>query len=70
MKSAEEREQQRKVKFHQEINESNDLSDNLQNLAQYLSHFTGATGVYIGRLLPPTRPVEDTSDDQAHILED
>jgi len=28
-----------------------------------LSHFTGATGVYIGRLLPPTRPVDDTADD-------
>jgi len=42
----------------------------LQNLAHFISHFTGATGVYIGRLKPPTRTVDDSADDNAHIIDD
>lgn len=53
-----------------EINNSTDLNDNLHNLALYLSHFTGATGVYIGKLLPPSKPVDDQSEDTSHIIAD
>lgn len=46
------------------------MSDNLQELTNYLHEFTGATGVYIGKLLPPTVAVDDTADDRAHIIDD
>lgn len=55
--------------FHETIAQSEDLNDNLQYLVDIIAENTGATGVYIGKLVPPTRPIKDNSDDHAHIVE-
>lgn len=45
-----------------------DLRDKLDELAQFLSEYTGpATGVYIGKLERPRKNIEDMDDDRAHI---
>jgi hypothetical protein len=49
--------EEKKVLFHETIEKSVDLSDNLQQLTDYLSEHTGATGVYIAKLVAPTRPI-------------
>jgi hypothetical protein len=36
-------------------------------LSDFLKEFTGATGVYIGRLIKPLKPINDDDDDKAHI---
>ena len=54
--------EEKKVTFHSTIEKSSDLSDNLQQLTDYLSEHTGATGVYIAKLVAPTRPIEDDAD--------
>ena len=49
------------------MNASDDLSDNLQELADYLLEFTHATGVYIGRLVTPKKEIGEEDDDAAHL---
>lgn len=49
------------------MEKSEDLSDNLDELAAYLKDFTNATGVYIGKLVKPRRDISDEDDDKAHI---
>ena len=49
------------------MEECNDLSDNLPELTQFLHEFTGATGVYIGKLEHPRLKIEDKDNDRAHI---
>jgi hypothetical protein len=39
----------------------------LTDFANYLHKNIGATGVYIGKLEPPLKPIEDDADDSAHI---
>jgi hypothetical protein len=39
-------------------------------LTDYLHEHTGATGVYIAKLVAPTHPIEDDADDHAHIDEE
>lgn len=36
-------------------------------MTDYLAEHTGATGVYIGKLVAPCKPIEDDADDKAHI---
>jgi hypothetical protein len=43
------------------------LTDQLQDLANYLKDFTAATSVYIGKLVSPKKPSGDEDDDKAHI---
>ncbi len=62
--------EQRKAAFHESLLKSADLTDNLQALTDYLHEHTGATGVYIAKLVAPTRPIEDDADDRAHLDEE
>ena len=49
---------------------SDDLNDNLDQLAEFLKEFTDATGVYIGKLVPPMMDITDEADENAHINEE
>ena len=65
MKAAKEAEA--KDQFWKEIEESKDLEDKLQDLTDFLQTNTSATGVYIGRLVYPSKAIEDDDDDTAHL---
>ena len=54
------------TKFHG----SDDLNDEMTNLAELLCEFTNATGVYIGHLVHPRREIGEHDDDRAHLDED
>ena len=56
--------------FYEKISFSNDLTDQLQELANYLKEFTGSTAVYIGKLVNPKKPIKEDADDRAHRDED
>lgn len=43
------------------------MTDNLQDLADFLHSFTGATGVYIGKLEHPRIIAKDSDNDKAHV---
>ena len=49
------------------LDKSDDLTDNLDELADFLKEFTNSTGVYVGKLIKPLRPIKDDDDDKAHI---
>lgn len=38
----------------------------MDELADFLQDFTGATGVYVGKLEKPRKEIEDEDDDKAH----
>ncbi len=42
------------------------MTDNLQDLTTFLYDFTGATGVYVGKLERPRVKIEDKDNDRAH----
>jgi hypothetical protein len=45
-----------------------DMRDKLDDLAQFIQEFTGpATGVYIGKLERPRKPIGEADDDKAHV---
>lgn len=46
------------------------MTDELDNLSNLLQEFTNATGVYIGKLIPPKKEIGENDDDRAHIDED
>lgn len=46
------------------------MNENLQELADFLEEQTGATGVYIGKLVYPKKPIEDDAADNAHFDEE
>ena len=52
--------------FRDKVATSDDLSDMLQEFTHYLKEFTGATGVYIGRLIKPNKQIQEGDDDKAH----
>lgn len=56
--------------FYELIEKSDDLADNLDELANYIKEFTDATGVYIGKLVHPKKEITDDDDDKAHIDEE
>eukprot|EP00347_Sterkiella_histriomuscorum_P002901 403366357 len=62
--------QKKQSDFYDLLEKSQDLTDNLDELAQYLQDFTGATGVYIGKLIQPRKEIQDEDDDRAHIDND
>ena len=39
------------------------MTDNLDELANFLQDFSGATGVYIGKLIKPMREIGDEDDE-------
>lgn len=53
--------------YQKTIGESKDLTDQIQDLADFLKQFTSATAVYIGKLVAPKKPIKDDDDDKAHI---
>lgn len=62
-----EKEKQSKMEdFRDKVNTTEDLSDLLQNFSIYLQQFTGATRVYVGKLIKPNKPIKDDSDDKEH----
>lgn len=58
------------TKFYNEITKSDDLENNLDQLVEFLKEFTGATGVYIGKLVTPKKEINEDDDDKAHIDEE
>ena len=66
-KILEQKKQEKIEKFYKNLEESSDLSDNLQELTDFLHEFTGATGVYVGKLEHPRLEIEDKDNDKAHI---
>jgi hypothetical protein len=58
-----------KIKFFYEktIGESRDLTDQLQDLADFLKDFTKSTACYIGKLVAPKKAIKEDDDDRAHV---
>lgn len=52
--------------FKDKIGTAEDLSDMLQDFTHFLKEHTGATGVYIGKLIRPNKPIKDEDNDKAH----
>ena len=46
------------------------MTDQLQDLADYLKYHTHATSVYIGKLVAPKKPISEEDDDRAHVDDD
>jgi hypothetical protein len=67
-KEVDKKQAQTKVdQFFEKIEQSADLNENLQELADFLEEQSGATGVYVGRLVFPKKPIEDDAADNAHF---
>lgn len=58
--------------FKSKVESSEDLNDNLQDLADHLKEFTNATACYIGKIAKPIKGVSqgmaDDDDEDAHII--
>ena len=65
MKAAKDAEE--KDQFWAKLEESKDLEDNLQDLTDFLQKNTNATGVYMGRLVYPSKSIEDDAEGDAHL---
>lgn len=70
-KLKEAQEAEKKVEdFYSKVNSSKDLTDQLQDLADFLKEQTQSTAVYIGKLVQPKKPIGPEDDERAHIDED
>jgi hypothetical protein len=58
------------AQFYEKVMNSKDLTDQLQDLADYLQEQTNSTAVYIGKLVQPKKEIGLEDDDRAHIDED
>ena len=58
-----------KQQFVRSIAEANDLGDHMQELTNHLQRFSGASAVYIGKLVSPKKTIKDSDDDNAHVDE-
>ena len=56
--------------FFTKLSHSDDLHDNLEELTHFLAHHTGATGVYIGKLVFPIKPIDDDAAENDHLDEE
>ncbi len=65
-KEAAEKEAKR-LAFWNKLKKSDDLNDNLQELVDHLNSFTESSAVYIGKLVPPKKAINDDDDDVAHV---
>ena len=59
-----------KDQFIEKLKQSTDLEDNLQELVDFIQEQTGATGVYVGKLVYPTKEIEEDADEKAHLDEE
>lgn len=55
-----------KADFFSKLEQSEDLHDNLEELTHFLAKHTQATGVYIGKLVYPMRPIEEDAGENDH----
>jgi hypothetical protein len=55
------------TKFWADLEASEDPMDNLGAFAEYLHANVGSTGVYIGQLEPPHKPIEEDGEEDAHL---
>ena len=46
---------------------SRDLEEELQGLVDHIHENTGATAVYIGKVVNPLKKIKDDDNDRAHI---
>ena len=53
--------------FWTKLTVSEDLNDNLTELCEYIHRNIKSTGVYIGKLEPKMKTIQDDDDDNAHI---
>jgi uncharacterized phage infection (PIP) family protein YhgE len=53
--------------FKFQVEQSNDLSDELQNLNDHLKQGTKATAVYIGKVVKAKKAIKESDNDKAHI---
>ena len=60
-------EEKDKKAFYDKLEKSKDLNDNLPDLVDFLQKYTGATGVYLGRLQHPDKKIAIDADDKAHF---
>ena len=56
--------------FMANIRKSTDLEDNLQELVEFVQEQTSATGVYVGKLVYPSKEIDEEADDKAHMDEE
>lgn len=52
--------------FKDKVGSAQDLSDMLQDFTHFLKEHTGATGVYIGKLIRPNKPIKEEDNEKAH----
>lgn len=45
------------------------MGDHMQELTNHLQRFSGASAVYIGKLVSPKKTIKDSDDDNAHVDE-
>ncbi len=53
--------------FKNRVNDSKDLEYELPALVDHIQEHTGATAVYIGKVVLPKKKIKDDDNDQAHI---
>ena len=56
-----------KEHFVANLKRSEDLEDNLQELVEFIQDQTNATGVYVGKLVHPSKEIDEEADDKAHL---
>lgn len=56
-----------KEQFFGKIKLSEDLEDNLQELVEFIQTQTQSTGVYVGKLVYPSKEIDEEADDKAHL---
>jgi len=66
-KEEQEKLEQENQSFWNKLTDSDDLNDNLTELCDYLNKNIGATGVYISKLEPKMKEIEEDADENAHI---
>ena len=66
-------EEAKKTQFNEDINMSQDLYDNLQDLLDHTALEAGATAGYLGKVVYPIKGFKDGlsehADEDAHIIE-
>jgi hypothetical protein len=56
--------------FWDKLQISEDLNDNLTEFCEYIHRNIKSTGVYVGKLEPKMKPIQDDDDENAHIDND
>ena len=59
--------EQENQSFWSKLTDSDDLNDNLTELCDYLNKNIGATGVYISKLEPKMKEIEEDAGENDHI---